>query len=365
MGKKLPPIIKQYQTNLNTYIEFSQSTMSNLINKAKDALSSNKDHSTTTTHGGTTGAYDDPRSTNAGPHSSNIANKADPRIDSDRDNRNDPTSRVGGYGTQGTHTGTGAGTGAGYGTTGVTGTHGTHGTTTGTSGGYNDARSTNAGPHSSNLANKLDPRVDSDRDNRNDPTSRVGGYGTQDTYGSGVASGGAGGYGTTGHGTTGTHHATTGTTTGAGIGGTSGAQYNDPRSTNTGPHSSNLANKLDPKVDSDRDNRNNPTSGVGGYGQTQQTDGGSGLTGGAGGAGYGTTGHTGTHGTHGTTGTHGVTGTHGAGTTGGYGTGTGPTQSGTTTAHGMPSTQKAAHDSALLNRLDPRVKSDKEGNPTH
>lgn len=79
--------------------------------------------------------------------SSNIANKADPRIDSDRDNRNDPTSRVGGYGTQGTHTGTGTGTGAGYGTTGVTGTHGTHGTTTGTSGGYNDARSTNAGPH--------------------------------------------------------------------------------------------------------------------------------------------------------------------------------------------------------------------------
>lgn len=91
---------------------------------------------------------------------------------------------------------------------------------------------------SSNLANKLDPRVDSDRDNRNDPTSRVGGYGTQDTYGPGTTTGGAGvgGYGTTGHGATGVHHGPTGTTTGAGLGGASGAQYDDPRSTNTGPH---------------------------------------------------------------------------------------------------------------------------------
>jgi hypothetical protein len=105
------------------------------------------------------------------------------------------------------------------------------------------------------------------------------------------------------------------------------------------------------------------------------------LTGGSGGAGYGTTGHTGTHGVgttggsgltggvgHGTTGhtgTHGTTGTHGAGTTGGYGTGTGPTQSGNTTAQGLPSGQSATHSSNLLNKLDPRVKADKEGNPTH
>lgn len=92
--------------------------------------------------------------------SSNMANKLDPRVDSDRDNRNDPTSRVGGYGTQGAGTGAGSGlTGGGAGLTGAhgattTGTHGTHGTsggiggTHGTSGAYNeDPRSTNAGPH--------------------------------------------------------------------------------------------------------------------------------------------------------------------------------------------------------------------------
>ncbi|KEF52710.1 uncharacterized protein A1O9_11127 [Exophiala aquamarina CBS 119918] len=346
--------------------------MSNLINKAKDTLSSNKDHSASTTHGGTgsTGAYDNPRSTNAGPHGSNMANKVDPRIDSDRDNRNDPTSRVGGYGTQntgaggiggtGTHTGTHApgvgGTGAGFGTgtstnagygtgSGMTsGTHGTHGASHGTTGaGYNDPHSANAGPHSSNLANKLDPRVDSDRDNRNDPSSRVGGYGTQDTYGSG----------TTGHGATGAYHATTGTTTGAGIGGTSGAQYDDPRSANAGPHSSNLMNKADPRIDSDRDNRNNPVSSTGGYGQTQTQ--GAGMTGGTGGAGYGTTGTTGTHGVG-----HGATGA-----AGGYGAGSGTANDGSTTVQGIPSDQKATHNSQLLNKLDPRVKNDKEGNPLH
>lgn len=62
--------------------------------------------------------------TTSGPHSSDMANKVDPRVDSDRD---------------GSHRGMGAGTGM-----------------TGTS-------HTTAGPHSSDAANKLDPRVDSDR----------------------------------------------------------------------------------------------------------------------------------------------------------------------------------------------------------
>lgn len=58
--------------------------------------------------------------------------------DSDMDGRNDPTSTYGSSHPQsgGAYTGT---------------------TATG---------STNAGPHSSNLANKLDPRVDSDRDSK-------------------------------------------------------------------------------------------------------------------------------------------------------------------------------------------------------
>ena len=109
----------------------------------------------------------------AGPHGSNIANKADPRVDSDRDGRS------------------GLNSGTGYPSTSTT-----TNTTTSTS--------TGAGPHSSNAANKLDPRVDSDRDGR-----------------AGVETGSR----------------STGTSAGV------------------GPHSSNAANKLDPRVDSDRDGR--------------------------------------------------------------------------------------------------------------
>ena len=68
-----------------------------------------------------------------GPPSSSLANKADPRVDSDLDS------------SRGLGTGT---TGAGSGGTGTSGTTGTLG----------------AGPHSSSLANKADPRVDSDLD---------------------------------------------------------------------------------------------------------------------------------------------------------------------------------------------------------
>lgn len=72
------------------------------------------------------------------------------------------------------------------------------------------ATSTNYGPHSTNTANKLDPRVDSDLDHRGTVTD----------------------------------------------------------STNYGPHSTNVGNKLDPRVDSDADHRANPASamnpGVGG-----------------------------------------------------------------------------------------------------
>jgi len=71
-------------------------------------------------------------------------NRLDPRVD----------STTGAMKTSGT-TGT-------TGTTGMAGTTGTH--TTGTTGGLSN--STNAGPHDLNLANKLDPRVDSDLDGR-------------------------------------------------------------------------------------------------------------------------------------------------------------------------------------------------------
>lgn len=140
--------------------------------------------------------------TTAGPHSSNLENKMDPRVDSDRDGRS----------------GLGNTTGAGA-NSGLTG-------------------STTAGPHSSNLENKMDPRVDSDRDGR----SGLGNT-TTGTTGTGYGSG-----------TTGTGYGSG--TTGTGLG----------SNTTAGPHSSNLENKLDPRVDSDRDGRSglgNTTTGTG------------------------------------------------------------------------------------------------------
>lgn len=84
------------------------------------------------------GAYESSRggtdSTPAGPHSSNLANKADPRVDSDLSRQR--------------------------GTSGIDSSSGVTGTS-----------STSAGPHSSNLANKADPRVDSDLSGQRGGTS--------------------------------------------------------------------------------------------------------------------------------------------------------------------------------------------------
>ena len=86
------------------------------------------------------GAYeasrDAPGSTTAGPHSSNLANKADPRVDSDLSGQRDPLS-------------------------------------SGMGSGISGSGSATAGPHSSNLANKADPQVDSDLSRSRD-TKTVG-----------------------------------------------------------------------------------------------------------------------------------------------------------------------------------------------
>jgi len=172
------------------------------------------------------------------PHNSNIANKLDPRVDSDLDgSRNlgatQTHGNTAGSGLTGnthssgltgnnhsTHTGTGVG-GAGYGsstgTSGLGGTHAGNTTTshTGTSGGISN--STNAGPHNSNLANKADPRVDSDLDGKGNRHGASTGHGITGASGS---------------------HATPG----------SGTAQNT-----AGPHNSDMLNKLDPRVDADRD----------------------------------------------------------------------------------------------------------------
>lgn len=101
-------------------------------------------------------------------------------------------------------------------TGGYSGTHAgnTSGNYTGTTGGI--SHSTNAGPHNSNLLNKADPRVDSDLDGRGNRH--------------GASTGGV--FGASGS------HATAG----------SGTAQNT-----AGPHNSDMLNKLDPRVDSDRD----------------------------------------------------------------------------------------------------------------
>jgi len=187
--------------------------MSGLIEKIKEKVHGDK-HTSSNDPAGPTG------------HNSHAANKADPRIDSDRDGRADHTTGAGlssTTGTHGTHTGT---HGTHTGTTGGLASTGTHGTT-----GYGNT-STNTGPHDSNLANKADPRVDSDRDHRSNPTSsglgsNTGAYGSTGTHGT--------------HGTTGSHNVT------------GGLNNPGPAPNTAGPHSKDILNKVDPRVDSDRD----------------------------------------------------------------------------------------------------------------
>jgi hypothetical protein len=178
-------------------------------------------------------------STNAGPHNSGLVNKVDPRVDSDMDRANTRMSRDSGYNTQHTSGYSNPTSNTGYGSSNTaSGPHssnlankadprvdsdnsrGNYGTNTGTYGsnttgtGYGSPNTT-TGPHNSNVANKADPRVDSDNSRGN--------YGTH-----------TGNYGTN----------------------TTSTGYGNIGSTNTGPHNSNLANKVDPRVDSDMDGSN-------------------------------------------------------------------------------------------------------------
>ena len=193
--------------------------------------------------------------TSAGPHSSSLANRADPRIDSDLEgsrglakNLETGTGSGAGYSDQSPGTSdlgrdtalgagaAGAGTAVGhihqsgadqdsgrsfplggnsttasdYSAPGQVGTYPAGGFGPGSS--THTVSSTTAGPHSSSFANKADPRVDSDLDG-----SR--GVGSQTSYSSNASGVGSG----------------TGNDTAA------------------GPHSANLANKADPRVHSDLD----------------------------------------------------------------------------------------------------------------
>ncbi|KAL9597237.1 MAG: hypothetical protein Q9219_005280 [cf. Caloplaca sp. 3 TL-2023] len=93
----------------------------------------------------------------AGPHSSTLGNKADPRVDSDLDG-----SR--GLGSQSTTGATSVLTGGTLPDRTVDNTEPTSGTSRSFPLGGTSSGTTTSGPHSSGLANRADPRVDSDRD---------------------------------------------------------------------------------------------------------------------------------------------------------------------------------------------------------
>lgn len=208
---------------------------------------------TTTGAYGSSNTYDNTSSkTTSGPHNSDLLNKADPRVDSDN-------SKAYGSSTHNTSSGLGSSThhntGAGFGTTGAT-----------------------TGPHPTDTGNALDPRVDSDRSGYTGSNTTSGLGNTSSGYGSSTT-------GTTSYGsntTSGPHSSNLAnkadprvdsdnskaydshnTTSGLGPSGTTTGAYG---STNSGPHSSNLSNKADPRIDSDNDRLRGPDSARDNYG---------------------------------------------------------------------------------------------------
>jgi len=199
--------------------------MSGIISSIKDAITGENHSTTTETTNTTTGTAEGV----AGPHSSRAANAADPRVDSDLDGSHNA----------GAHT-----------TTRSTGLTGNGLTSDSTNYAGSTGTTAGAGPiHSSHISNKLDPRVDSDLDgSRNAGLTQTSGNTAGTT--AGVHGSGIHGAQTS---TTGTYP-TTGTTGGL------------SSSTNAGPHDSNLANKVDPRVDSDLDGRGNRHGATTGHG---------------------------------------------------------------------------------------------------
>jgi len=351
--------------------------MSGMINKAKVKVEEmlHKD-STTGTHSNTTAT--------GAPHNSHAANTIDPTVHSGNTHTANTTGGLTGHSTTATggpHSSHAANTvdptvNSGHSTGGLTGgnhsqglgntTHGTHG--------HNTA---NNGPHDSAMANKLDPRVDSttgqygSTGNSTTGHSTTGGYGNTANNGphnssllnkadprvdSDNSSYGQQGYGNTaGHSTgnplTGSHQQHTA----GGYGNTAGHSTGNPLSSNThhthsannGPHDSSMANKADPRVDSD-----NSSYGQQGYGNTASHSTGNPLTGSHQ---HNTTGHHQPSVAGQTTGIpfneHQQTHQHG---TGAY----------DSSLPGPAPSTAGPHKSNLMNKMDPRVDADLDGSKT-
>jgi hypothetical protein len=160
----------------------------------------------------TTGRHDY-ASDNHGPHSSNTGNRVDPRVDSDH-------SR--------------------FATTASTGQHGIGSDSYGR---HNEYNNTTSGPHASNMVNKADPRVDSDNSRHTGGVS-----GSQGQFANTAASGQHGYERTPGAFPTGDSGLGSNTNTFTGHG-----------SNAIGPHSSDLSNRADPRIDSDNSRHAHPS----------------------------------------------------------------------------------------------------------
>ncbi|KAK3313191.1 hypothetical protein B0H66DRAFT_569750 [Apodospora peruviana] len=115
-----------------------------------------------------------------GPHSSRLANALDPRVDSDADRSNHHAGGAGGMTGAGgyvgqQHHGYGAGASSGMTSTHAGGHHNNRQAAAALSG-PGPAPNT-AGPHKSDLLNRLDPTVDSKAGTARDPRVRDGAYG--------------------------------------------------------------------------------------------------------------------------------------------------------------------------------------------
>jgi hypothetical protein len=165
-----------------------------------------------------------------GPHRSRIANALDPRVDSDMDGsghrNNMNAASMNGPAMHGGRTAGPMGTGA------------TQNVSEGT-----------YGPHTSRVANAMDPRVDSDRDNRAAGAANPGYMYSSGGGGAGAMGGGGYGQSTT---AAGLHNRPMGTNAAAAMSGPG------PAPNTAGPHRSDLLNKLDPRVDSKTGMRKEP-----------------------------------------------------------------------------------------------------------
>jgi hypothetical protein len=422
--------------------------MSNIIHKVKDAVT----HKNKSTDQTTDSHVESNQSTNHGPHDSNVANTADPRVDSARSAHNTTGTSTGHSSTQP------IGTGASHNTheSGRSSNHGPHDSniantadprvdsdrsahnTTGTSTGhsstqpigtgasqnaYESGRSSNHGPHDSNIANTADPRIDSDRDSSaaygagstglnsgstglnsgSHAGSHVGSTGLNS--GSHSASTGGLNSGSTGLNTgstglntgshTGSHAGSTGLNAASHTGSTglnSGSHTGSTGygsaapltganesglSSNHGPHDSNIANTADPRIDSDRS-----SSAAFGAGSTGLNSGSTGLNSGShtgshsastGGLNSGSTGlNTGSH-TGSNVGSTGLNAASHTGSTGlnsgshtgshsgstGYGSAEPLTGANSNVNESSRSSNHGPHDSNIANKADPRVDSDR------